>query len=105
MKINYEDNVFEELLSISSYFFDIQENLAQRFLDSCDATFQSLASNPRIGTPNKFSIPKLSSVRMVKVRNFDKYLVFYIPSADEVRILHVMHSAMDYNRVFDEDLN
>ncbi len=104
MNISYEDNVFEELLNISSYLFDIQEDLAQRFLDSCDATFQFLAANPNIGAPNKFSDPNLASIRMAQVKDFRKYLIIYIATDDEVRILHVIHSATDYNRVFDEDL-
>lgn len=104
MNVSYEDNVFEELLDISSYLFDIQEELAQRFLDSCDATFRFLATNPNIGAPNKFSESRLSSVRMVQVKDFRKYLVFYFATDEEIRILHVIHSAMDYNRVFDEEL-
>ncbi|MBX3294463.1 MAG: type II toxin-antitoxin system RelE/ParE family toxin [Acidobacteria bacterium] len=89
---------------MSSYFFDLQEDLAQRFLDSCDETFKLIASHPQLGAPNKFSVQKLSSVRMVRVRGFEKYLIFYIPTDNEIRILHVFHSAKDYNRVFDEDI-
>ena len=41
---------------------------------------------------------------MVQVKDFRKYLVFYFATDEEIRILHVIHSAMDYNRVFDEEL-
>ncbi len=68
MNISYEDNVFEELLNISSYLFDIEEELAQRFLDSCDASFNFLVQNPRIGSPDKFENPALSAVRMWQVK-------------------------------------
>ncbi|MBX3242962.1 MAG: type II toxin-antitoxin system RelE/ParE family toxin [Acidobacteria bacterium] len=103
MKISYEDNVFEELLAISSYLFDIEENLAQRFLDSCDDTFKLIATNPLIGAPNKFDSPKLSLVRMFRVKDFDNYLLFYVPIETGIRIIHVIHSAVDYNRIFSDE--
>lgn len=97
MNISYEDNVFEEILNISSYLFDIEEDLAQRFLNSCDTTFQFLAKNPLIGSPNKFNDPKLSAIRKFRVKNFNKYLIFYIPTDDGIRIIHLFHGAIDHD--------
>ncbi len=103
MNISYEDNVFEELLTISSYLFDIEESLAQRFLDSCDVTFKLAATNPLTGAPNKFDSPKLSLVRMFRVKNFDNYLLFYVPIKEGIKIIHIVHSSVDYNRIFDDE--
>jgi hypothetical protein len=40
---------------------------------------------------------------MWRIKNFEKYLVFYVPLDRGVRILHVIHSAVDYNRVFEDE--
>lgn len=103
MSIEYEDGVFEELLDCSAYLADRNEEVAQKFLDECDRTFRLLEANPRLGSPRKFEDPKLSEIRMWRVKNYEKYLIFYLPLADGIKILHIFHSALDYNRVFDDD--
>jgi len=31
------------------------------------------------------------------------YLVFYVPTESGIKILHVLHSATDYNRAFEDE--
>jgi len=102
MSVTYADEVFEELVEMSAYLAELDEPLAQRFLDACDETFQLLASNPMLGSPNKFSNPRLAKLRMWRVKRFTKYLIFYEPTESGVKIYHVVHSATDYTRSFDE---
>jgi toxin ParE1/3/4 len=102
MKITYDEGVFEELVDLSIYLADHDEDVAHRFLDACDATFRFIAANPQIGSPFKFRNPALSNVRMWRVKGFEKYLIFYIPSGSGIRLLHILHSAYDYNRAFED---
>jgi toxin ParE1/3/4 len=101
MKVQYSDGVFEELVNLSFYLAEQDEDIAQRFLDACDRTFRLLAENSLLGVVRTFDNHHLSEVRMWRVKGFNKYLVFYIPTPNGVRILHVLHSATDYNRVFE----
>ena len=39
MKVSYDDEVFDELVSLSFYIAQDNEDAANRFLDACDATF------------------------------------------------------------------
>lgn len=103
MKVTYGEGVFEELVNLSAYLAEDSEGIAQSFLNSCDATFRFLALNPYAGVQRQFNDPALSDVRMWRVRDFNKYLVFYIPAEAGVKILHIVHSARDYTRLFDED--
>lgn len=103
MRVTYADGVFEELVSLSFYIADDNEEIAQRFLDACDETFRFLADNPLLGSRRRFESVKLSEVRMWRVKGFEKYLIFYQPLADGVKILHILHSARDYNRVFEDE--
>lgn len=103
MKITYDEGVFEELVNLSTYLADRDEEIAHRFLDSCNGTFQLLAKNPGIGSPRRFEDPALSEIRMWRVKGFEKYLVFYLPTETGIRILHVIHSSIDYNRVFEDE--
>lgn len=103
MKVTYADGVFEELVSLSYYIAEDDEEAAQRFLDACDDTFRFLADNRFIGSVRRFESVKLSEVRMWRVKGFEKYLIFYQPLEYEVKILHVFQSARDYNRVFEDE--
>ena len=103
MKITYADGVFEELVNLSFYLADADEEIAQKFLNACDETFLFPAENKRIGSVKNFKDAKLSEVRMWRVKKFEKYLIFYIPTENGVKILHVLHSSTDYNRAFEDE--
>lgn len=103
MRVAYAEAVFEELVGLSYYIAIDDEPAAQRFLDACDRTFRFLAQNPLVGSLRNFQSNKLANVRMWRVKGFEKYLIFYQPIADGVKILHVIHSAQDYNRVFEDE--
>jgi toxin ParE1/3/4 len=99
--IKYADGVFDELTEIAMYLAQYDEATAERFLDSCETSFDLLEKFPEIGSPRKFEHPELASIRMSLVKGFDDYLIFYVPLAEGVRILHVIHSSLDYNRIVD----
>ena len=76
MRIVHGEGVFEELVNISFYIAQDNEDAAQRFLDACDETFEFLANNTKVGSVRKFRDSSLREVRMWRVRGFEKYLIF-----------------------------
>lgn len=76
MSVTYDEGVFEELVNLSAYLAEHNENIAHSFLDACNDTFQLLAENRYLGSPGKFENPELINVRMWRVKNFEKYFVF-----------------------------
>lgn len=103
MRVSYSTAVFEELIKLSSYLAFENEDAAQRFLDACDETFQFLAANRVVGVVKGFHRKELAEVRMWHVKGFRKYLIFYVPQPDGVRILHVTHGARDYQSLFEDE--
>jgi toxin ParE1/3/4 len=103
MKVSYTDGVFEELLNLSFHLADADEEIAQKFLNACNDTFLFLAENKYVGSIRKFKTAQLSEVRMWRVKGFEKYLIFYTPTENGIRILHVIHSATDYNWAFEDE--
>lgn len=103
MKVTYDECVFEELVNLSFYLADEDEEIAQLFLNACDMTFQFLAANQFVGATREFNSSELTAVRMWRVKNFEKYLIFYTPTQTGVKILHLLQSATDYNRAFNEE--
>ena len=103
MKGTYADGVFEELVSLSFHIAENDEEIAQKFLNACDKTFRFLAENKFLGSLRNFKSRELSQIRMWRVKGFEKYLIFYIPTENGIKILHVLHSATDYNRAFEDE--
>ena len=103
MKVIHGSAVFEELLNLSAYIAFENENAAQRFLDACNETFRFLAEHQHTGVAQQFRSKELQAVRRWRVKGFEKYLIFYLPVTDGVKILHIVHSARDYRTLFDED--
>ena len=101
--IKYAAGLSDELAEIAAYLAQYNEATAERFLDNCDESFQLLERFPESGSPRRFEEPELASIRMSLVKGFDDYLIFYVPILGGIRILHVIHSALDYNRIVDLD--
>ncbi len=78
MTVTYDEGVFEELVNLSAYLADDDDEVAQAFLNSCDATFRFLAANRYVGSQREFKNKKLAGVRMWRVKSFVKYLIFYV---------------------------
>ena len=79
MKVIYADGVFEELVNLSFYLAEDDEEIAQKFLNACDKTFRFLAENRFTGSIRNFKNEKLYEVRMWRVKGYEKYLIFYQP--------------------------
>ncbi len=70
---------------------------ARRFQAAARATFAELAQSPGMGAPKK--VERLPEIRMWRIREFEKYLIFYEPIGGGVEIMRVIHAAQDYNRI------
>ncbi len=103
MKVIHGEPVFEELLNLSFHIALDNEEAAQIFLNACDQTFRFLAENRYIGATRNFNNSSLKEVRMWRVKGFEKYLIFYQPQSDGVKILHIVHGAQNYNLLFEEE--
>lgn len=101
MRIVHGKDVFAELVNLSFYIAQDNEDAAQRFLTACDESFLFLANNSQVGATRTFRDPSLRDVRMWRVKGFEKYLIFYQPLSDGIKILHVVHSARNYNLLFE----
>ena len=101
MRIVHGQAVFEELVNLSFHIAQDDEEAAQRFLTACDETFTFLAQNKNVGAKRAFRDPAARNVRMWRVRGFEKYLIFYQPLSEGIKILHVVHSARNYNLLFE----
>lgn len=70
--------------------------LADRFLEQAESTFNELSLHPLMGAQLSFKHPKLTQLRKWRVKRFDNFLIFYIPRLDGVAIIRVLHAKQNW---------
>lgn len=72
------------------------EDVAERFLVQAERTFIDLAENREVGPVVTSHHEQLERLRRWRVRDFEKFLIFYFPRSDGVSIVRVMHAAQNW---------
>jgi len=73
---------------------------AARFIDAAFDTFQRLADLSESGTPYEAISQAFHGMRRSLVNGFEKYLIFYVPVSDGVKIVRVIQGSRDIERIF-----
>ena len=77
--------------------------MAERYFAAVDRTCARLAKQPRSGTPYDSGVARLEGMRRAPVSGFTAYLLFYMPSANGIDIVRVLHGAQDIEHLFLEE--
>lgn len=72
------------------------EEIADRFLANAEARFTGLTEYPEMGVPLRLRQPELAGLRKWQVKDFEKFLIFYLARRDGVSIVRVLHAAQDW---------
>jgi plasmid stabilization system protein ParE len=74
--------------------------LGNRFLLAAHRTFALLATQPNMGWPFRLRHPGLKSLRVFRVSDFEKVLILYLPLADGIDVLRVVHGSQNLKNLF-----
>jgi toxin ParE1/3/4 len=72
------------------------EELAERFLSQAEASCEVLLDQPEIGSPLVANDPGLSGIRKWPVKDFQNFLIFYVPHDRGVTIVRVLYARQDW---------
>src|SRR5437868_13611697 len=70
--------------------------VADRLLAKAEESFTGLTEHPEMGAPLAVRHSSLRGLRKWRVKDFEKFLIFYLPRADGVSIVRVLHAAQDW---------
>jgi toxin ParE1/3/4 len=85
-----------DLVKIYAFLFERNDRAAERFLAECRKPFELLLQMPGVGHPWRPLLRSFPELRVFPVsRRFKKYLIFYQPVSDGVRIVTIMHGTRD----------
>ena len=80
------------------------DQVAVRFLECAEATFSKLASLPFLGGKWENDSADLHDIRVWQIMRFPRHLVFYEPIPDGIRVVRVLHSSRDTDRVMKREI-
>ena len=82
-------------LEDQAYYYATRANaeLGHRFLDAAHDTFALLATQPNMGWRAHLRHTGLESMRVFRVKGFEKVLILYLPLPDGPEILRVVHGS------------
>lgn len=69
--------------------------VGERFISAVEKSLERLSEFPFVGTVKEYKNQKLQNLRMWRMAEFEKYLVFYLVSENTVDIIRVLHSSRD----------
>jgi toxin ParE1/3/4 len=75
------------------------EELAERFLSQAEASCAVLLGQPQIGSLLVVTDPELAGIRKWPVKDFESFLIFYMPHHRGVTIVRVLHARQDWWRM------
>ena len=79
------------------------EALADRFLACAEASFGALSEHPEMGAALTLRRPELAELRKWRIREFENFLIFYLPRTNGVSIVRVLYATQDWWQLFGVD--
>ena len=73
--------------------------IADRFQVDAEASIADLAAHPSVGAPLALRPPELMGLRIWRVKDFEHFLIFYLPRRDGATIVRILHASQDWWRV------
>jgi len=87
--------VIQDLIEQADYIAKDNLDVAERFLQAAESTFQKIGNFPEIGKLLTFPSSRLSDLRQYPVKGFRKCLIFYRIVDSGVEIIRVLHGSRD----------
>jgi toxin ParE1/3/4 len=94
--------VREDIIRIYRYLRLRSPDAADRVFDAIQQSIKSLVNTPGIGTYWNSSDPRLQGLRVVTVRRFMNYLIFFRVVRGGVEVFRVIHGARELQPLIDE---
>jgi toxin ParE1/3/4 len=103
MSILRRDAVLHDLIDLAYHIALDDLDAAYRSLAAAEKSFRDLERMPLMGSSREFKNSALQGIRMWRVKDFPRHLIFYRTIADGVEIIRVLHSSRDIPGVFVEE--
>jgi toxin ParE1/3/4 len=92
-----------DLVENAAYLGAQRSGLEGRFLSAVESTLIEIVRSPEMGGIYETRTPRLKNMRVWRVADFKKYLIFYQVIGKQIKIVRILHGARDIAAIFDDD--
>lgn len=75
-------------------------DIAVHFLVAVEDSIELLCQNPFLGSVREFDNSRISNIRMILVKNFHNYQIYYTVGKETIEIVRVLHGSRDLQDIF-----
>ncbi len=100
-KIVITPKASQDLDDCFAYIYQDNPEIALQFFDSTRITIAQIARMPGIGSIFVTDNNRLQNLRKWSVKDFRKYLIFYINCDEVVEIVRILYATRDINSILD----
>jgi len=94
--------VRDDLIEIYTYLHTRSPIAADRVLDAIEAAVRGLVTFPERGRLWSSDDLRLAGLRVLAVRRFPSYLVFFRPAPTQIAVYRIVHGAREIDRLLDD---
>jgi toxin ParE1/3/4 len=102
MSLRYTTRALVDMDAIAASIQASSSRAALRFLECAESTAERLLTFPEFGAIFESDDPELQDLRACLVTGFEKYLVFYRITGDDVVIVRILHGHRDLEKALKE---
>lgn len=89
-----------DVRDIVSYITENSPSSVPSFRSALEETTELLHTMPHMGSPRVSDRPVLKDIRVLPIKGFEHYYVFYRPHDTTLEIVRILHGARDYPSLF-----
>jgi toxin ParE1/3/4 len=94
--------VRQDLIDIYRYLYRRSPQAAERVFDAIAQSIRSLLNTPGIGRLWNSTDPRLEGMRVVPVKRYRNYLIFFRPIPTGIEVFRVVQGMQELERIIDE---
>jgi toxin ParE1/3/4 len=100
MTFTFLQGAEQDIEEIVDYISHDSAQAAATFRATLQRICEMLVEMPEAGSTRNFHNPEMKGLRMLPVRKFDNYLIFYRSTPEGLEIVRVVHGARDLPSLF-----
>jgi toxin ParE1/3/4 len=95
----------QDIETIVDYLKQENPQSAQNFIQYLQESLDTLSLFPKLGHLRDYQHPTLKQIRMLPIKRFSNYLIFYQPNETTLQVVRVLHASRDIAQLFSIDID
>lgn len=95
----------QDIESIVDYLKQENPQAAQNFIQHLQNSLETLSLFPKLGHLRDYQHPTLKQIRMLPIKHFSSYLIFYQPNETTLQVVRIIHGSRDIAQLFSIDID